>query len=244
MSGYERRADEAAASGADEAERERRLAREDAALTAKAMEYLRPTGPTLGDEGPAVSYPVVLEMVEPEETLIAEGWRIRDLDELNRVLGRMARLERLQAENSRIVEAEVERLREWEAKENDALARRYRDLAAHVEVYARDNREALGKTRRLPNGTVAWREREEGYYRLDPNMSSHAARKALLEWSLEAEKGLDAPLTVHEPALDLDRVKEFLGAAMKEGPPVETPPGLEWVGPGESLSITTGGKKP
>lgn len=165
----------------------------------------------------------------------AEGWRIRDLDELNRVLGRMARIDRIRGENEHIVAAEVNRLGEWLEKEDEALEKRYRDLEAHVYEFARDNRETLGKTRRLPNGVVAWRERKEGAYRLDPKMTDHAARKALLEWAKKQET--HRALVVRGPEQpNLDEIKAFLVSFHKEQDPL-APPGLEWVEPGESLSI-------
>lgn len=178
--------------------------------------------------------------LDAEETPLADGWRIRDLDELNRVLGRMARLDRIREENREVVAKEVARKQEWLAKEDEALAKRYRDLAAHVEVFARDNREALGKTRRLPNGVVAWRERKEGAYRWRQDMPKAEREAALLAWAKAEQSSTLRPLweAVEVERPNLDTIKAHLGTravALQDSP--RAPPGLEWVGPGESLSI-------
>lgn len=188
---------------------------------------------------------------EPDETLSGDGWkdgRIVDLSGLDWALRKMAEKERLMSENRALVAKEVERLRRWEADENAALERSRANLEAHVRVYAEANREELGKTRRLPHGKLAWRERKEGAYRLDPNMGEHAARRALLEWARKEETTrsdwrFPEPLVVDGPAVvDLEQVKKYLSEISADGER-KSAPGLEWVGPGETLSIVVEEKK-
>lgn len=187
----------------------------------------------------------VLEVMAPP----APGeWKIADLSELDRVLARMARLKRLQSENREVVEAEQERALEWLAKENDALEKRYRDLEAHVRVFVEANRETLGRYRNLPHGRVEWKRRKEGAYRLDPNMTDYAARKELLEWARKEETTrsdwrFPEPLVVDGPAVvDLEQVKEYLSEISADGER-KSAPGLEWVPPGETLTISVEEKK-
>lgn len=186
---------------------------------------------------------------ESDETPTGDGWkdgRIANLSGLDWALKKMGEKERLMSENRALVAKEVERLRRWEADENAALERSRSNLEAHVRVYAEANRETLGKTRRLPHGVVSWKKRERGAYRLDPNMTDHAARKAVLTWALAVEKEhphLAGKLTTPKPALDLEKAKDFLAHMASGGKRPTDPPGLEWVPPGETLSIVVEEKK-
>lgn len=186
----------------------------------------------------------------PAEPLsLAPGeWKIADLAELDRVLARMARKERFMAENRALVEREIARLRQWEADENAALERSRASDEAHVRVYVEANRETLGRYRNLPHGRVEWKRRKEGTYRWRQDMTAKEREAALLAWAKKEADATGECLTSDNPRPDLDAIKRHLGALDAEERTdalgnVLAPPGLEWVPPGETLTISVEEKK-
>lgn len=98
------------------------------------------------------------------------------------------------------------------------------------------------KSRTLVCGlTVAYRKRDGGY-RLDQSMTPTEAKVALLAWCAKEEDVTGETLTKPNPVPDLDEIKRHLAAFKAQGEPLDCPPGLEWVEPGETLSVTTKGE--
>ena len=93
------------------------------------------------------------------------------------------------------------------------------------------------KSRLLPSGVrIGWKSREGGY-RWDPTKTDTQNRSALMPFALS--RGLTKPGPVQ---IDLEAVKAELAALHDPEQPRFTPPGLEYVPPGETLSVTTKGE--
>lgn len=104
---------------------------------------------------------------------------------------------------------------------------------------------AKTKSRTLVCGlTVAYRKHEGGY-RWDQSKTPAENKAALLAWALKHEGEMESPnLTEPGPIqVRLDAVKARLDALYDPEQPRFTPPGLEYVPPGESLTVTTKGEK-
>jgi hypothetical protein len=188
--------------------------------------------------------------------------RLTSIDALDWAGARMREKLEAMEETRRLAVAEQARL----AEKIEALAIRTAAALAPFErdhallenackVYAEIHRAELlkglrpdAKTRKLPNITVAWKSTDAHYrYRLD--MAEADRKKALLEWAIP-RTGPQTPLT--KPAegrvLVLEEVKRYAewmrSEAKNAGETPTTPPGLEYVPESETLTITTGGKKP
>jgi hypothetical protein len=202
------------------------------------------------------------EVLESAPTGYWVDGRLTSNDALDWAGGRMRDKEALIAENERLAEAERTLLMERVLALDARLEASNRPIKADLallenacKVYAETHRAELlkglhpkAKTRKLPNITVAWKTREAGH-RIDQRMTSTEARAALLAWAIP-RTGPTTPLTrlPTERVLDLDKVKayaEWMRSGCSEtGEIYHAPPGLEYVPESETLTITTGGKKP
>lgn len=105
---------------------------------------------------------------------------------------------------------------------------------------------AKAKSRTLVCGlTVAYRKREGGY-RWDQSKTPAENKAALLAWAQKECTGGTLVEQVEVP--DLDAIKHHLAgvdAAVEDDDRLKkhvAPPGLEWVEPGETLTVTTKGE--
>jgi len=167
------------------------------------------------------------------------GRKFRDADQQIRLNEEMAEGE-IEALNRKMIEVR-ERLRQA-----DAPFRRTVDYFRNaLEVFAQANRAEVlkglrsdAKSRLLPSGVrIGWKSREGGY-RWDPTKTDAQNRSALMPFALS--RGLTKPGPVQ---IDLEAVKAELAALHDPEQPRFTPPGLEYVPPGETLSVTTKGKE-
>lgn len=178
-----------------------------------------------------------------------EPWRIRDLSGLEWAFKCKAEADKEAAENLARAETEVEelekeiaRLRERAAAINEPLVKRAAYFESHIRVYAEQNRaELLGsskrKSRKFLHGELAWRAVRAGY-RLE---GSPNAEKRLLGWAMneEVESG-EGSLTRVEISPKVDAIKAVLESRTKTTGQRQMAPGLEYIGPGETLEVKTG----
>jgi Bacteriophage Mu Gam like protein len=167
---------------------------------------------------------------------------------------KLADLDRAIAENLAAFDAEharrVARLKELQAP----LAKARLFWLNAIESYAKEHKSELligrSKSRETPSGLVLkWRERKTGEYRWDQSKTPAENKAALLAWALKEQAdgrvaNMDDPLVKPGPDVpDKDRIVEYLEAIVSENhEPRQTPPGLEWVEPGEVLTVTTKGE--
>lgn len=98
---------------------------------------------------------------------------------------------------------------------------------------------AKTKSRRLVCGLVVKYRSHAGGYRWDTSKTPAENKAALLAWAQEQERLNPAlELVTDQPVVQLDEVKSWL-TTLRSDPKltVETPPGLEYVPPGETLTV-------
>jgi hypothetical protein len=101
------------------------------------------------------------------------------------------------------------------------------------------------KSRLLPCGvTIGWRTQKAGY-RWDQSKTPAENKAALVAWARAEEAAraerFDVPLVVPGPDLaDLDAIKSYLTEVGGPLAPPPVPPGLEYVPPGETLTVSVG----
>jgi hypothetical protein len=190
------------------------------------------------------------EVLDPELPWFHDG-RVHSLAELDWAGWELAAVEGIHRDNERLAEATIARIRERTARLNAPLKRRAEAFRTAIEVYAKENRALLlvgqRKSRTLPGSglTLKWTARERGFYRYDKSRTPAENKAALLKWARSEEQswsGQIEPLTRQEPVIDLDRIKEYLEATSRPDRRALAP-GLEWVPPGETLSIEVDGEE-
>lgn len=123
---------------------------------------------------------------------------------------------------------------------------------AAIESYGREFKKDVligrAKSRVLPTSGVVLKYRShDAGYRYDqrpgpdgrPPMPAEN-KAALLAWAVVEEKESGELLTIRDPAPDLQEIKLHLVALYDPEQPRFTPPGLEYVPPGETLTVSVG----
>lgn len=168
----------------------------------------------------------------PEST----GWRPTKPADADWALGRASELERLIAESEEMAAAAHQRIDERLAKTTAPLAKGALYLRACVEAWARENRAGLlvgkSKTRRLMNGSIAFRKNGGGLRVKD--------KAALLEWAKAQPAGLGLVRRKVEESPDVDAIKAH---AMKNETARLIPPGMEWVEESETVQVVATGSE-
>lgn len=125
------------------------------------------------------------------------------------------------------------------------LQKRASFFESQIRVFAETNRDAIlrglgrgAKSKTLPSGLrVSWRH-DPGGYRWDDEMKESERKAALLKWATDrtCEK---LPLTRMERVLVFDEVKRGLELMSKDTGERHLAPGVKFVEPGDTLTITT-----
>jgi hypothetical protein len=195
------------------------------------------------------------------QNFLGLDWAARKMEEYERGV---AQNEACLAEFTQRVEEKVAEVRaklmgravERTAELNAPLRTKAAFFRSAVVSFAREQgRKAIcigsAKSRGLPSSDVVlkWRVREEGEYRYDQRPGPNGEpptpaenQAALLAWCAKEEDVTGETLTKPNPVPDLDEIKRHLAAFKAQGEPLDCPPGLEWVEPGETLSVTTKGE--
>jgi hypothetical protein len=171
------------------------------------------------------------------QNFLGLDWAGKKWADLNRAIDE--NLAAFDAEHAR----RVARLKEIQAP----LARERNIWQAAIEAYAKDHKSELligrAKSRETPSGLVLkWRERKTGEYRWDQTKTPAERTAALMEWCRKEEGVTGETLTKDNPSPDLDEIKRHLAAFKAQGEDLGCPPGLEYVPPGEVLTVTTKGE--
>jgi hypothetical protein len=160
---------------------------------------------------------------------------------------KLAEYERAIAENLAAFDADharrVARLKKLQAP----LAKARLFWLNAIESYAKEHRDDLlvgrAKSRELPGGLkLTWRTQKPGY-RWDQSKTPAENKAALLAWAKEETEGpAGAQGLIEEcPEVVLEAVKKYAATIHVGGVGnVFVPPGLEYVSPGETLTVSVG----
>lgn len=200
--------------------------------------------PGWGTSGADLLTGVAAEKYDPETGVLPwDGGGIKDgrivsIEGLDRMGDHLAAYERGILQSRALHAAAVKRMEERLERSLAPLCAEVVRIRAMVEAFALEQGRkgiCIGrlKSRTLPSGLrLAWREREKGEYRWDQSKTPAENKAALLAWAKAqhttmtlVERGPEQPV--------LATIKDFL---TKFGD--ATPPGLEFVPPGETLTIS------
>jgi len=186
--------------------------------------------------------------------------RIVSIEGLDRMGDHLVAIERGITENRALHEAAVRRLEERLERIQAPLRRDVARIRTMVEAFAQEQgRKGIcidkAKTRELPSGLVlAWVERKKGTYRYDQRLGPDGKpptptqnRERLVAWAEGEQACRDEDLIPlidpGPPVPNLEEIKRHAATIRIAGvADVFVPPGLEYVPPGEVLTVTTKGE--
>ncbi len=173
-----------------------------------------------------MSEEIAVEYVDEDEPNARPGWRIDSINSLDWALSRVAALQREMADNDAILESNIARLRQKNAKLNEVAARGVAFFESRVREYAELNREELlgggkKKSRKFLHGVIAWKKRGGGFKVNDA--------AALLAWAQGQPVELGLVRMKEEPAWDVIKA-----ACATTG---ELPPGVDMEPEDETFKI-------
>lgn len=139
-----------------------------------------------------------LAVVEDVEEAPAE-WRIKDVEDADWALKRLAELRRETDQNNAIAAKRIQEISQRTDALNAKAMRGVSFFETHLKVWAEENRKALlgsgkQKYRDLPSGRIGWRKQQERVKVADP--------KAVLEWARLQPVELELIRFKEEPAME------------------------------------------